>query len=133
MNEDFIKACQDITLPVLEQGMTLAAKYSIACNRTSVTSTDVEYCMKYAGMNLFGEKIGSIYPEIYEDSDSSDESDIEEVDESLPENQFTRYQGDDELMNKINEAYDNWDNWKPQSPIEMLLKKSIDSQNNGRF
>ena len=131
MTEDFIRACQDITLPVLEQGMTLAAKYSVACNRTSVTSKDVEYCMKYAGMNLFGKSIGSLYPEIYEEVDSSDESDIEEVDESLIENQFTRYQGADELMIKINEAYDNWDNWIPDSPIEMILKRSIDSQNNG--
>ena len=40
---------------------------------------------------------------------------------------FTRYQGDDELMNRVNECYDTWDQWEPQTPLEMIVKSSADN------
>jgi hypothetical protein len=26
----------------------------------------------------------------------------------------------------VNEAYDTWDQWEPQSPVEKMLKNAID-------
>lgn len=104
--------------------MTLAAQYSHECGRDSVSAMDINYCMKYSVMNYFGVMKGSMYPEIYEYEDSSsDEEEIEEVEED-----FSRYEGPDILMNDINRAYDNWESWEPQSPLEKILKKSIDQK-----
>lgn len=108
--------------------MVLAAHYAKNCDRDTVTSIDVNYAMKFLTMNHVGDKVGSMFPEIYED-DSSDEDDIE-IDEG-PEN-FTRYpdSGSDDWCKKMNESYDLWDSWQPTCMVEMALKKSIDEKKN---
>ena len=123
MENDIINTAIEYTLPLLEKSMTLAAQYSRACGRDSVSAMDINYCMKYSVMNYFGVLKGSIYPSIYEESSSDEEIEIEEVEE-----EFSRYEGPDCLMNDINTAHDNWESWEPQSPLEKILKKSIDQK-----
>ena len=123
MENDIINTAIEYTLPLFEKSMTLAAQYSRACGRDSVSAMDINYCMKYSVMNYFGVLKGSMYPEIYEDSSSDEEIEIEEVEE-----EFSRYEGTESLMNDINRAYDNWESWEPQSPLEKILKKSIDQK-----
>lgn len=114
-----------ILLPVLERSMTFAAEYSKACGRDTVLPEDMEYAIKYCAMYTVGQNIGSLYPEIY-DEESSDEESLEEVDpEDCP--LFERYSGEDPTCRQINEAYDRWDTWVPQSPVEEMLKNAIDS------
>lgn len=118
-------ACIQAILPVWESSMVLAGNYSKACGRSTLTSKDFEYALKYSAMNFVGKKIGSFFPEIYEsDSDSDESDDIDLVDED--EEPFTRYEGQDELLLKVNQAYDNWESWEPQSPVENMLKNAID-------
>jgi len=115
----------DILIPVLEKSMILAAEYSKACGRNTVLGEDMEYAIKYCAMYTVGQNIGSICPEIY-DEESSDEEDIEEVDSSeCP--QFERYTGDEITFKQMNEAYDRWETWVPQSPVEEMLKNAINS------
>ena len=114
-----------ILLPVLERSMILAAEYSKACGRDTVLGEDMEYAIKYWGMYTVGQNIGSICPEIY-DEESSDEEDIEEVEPSECPS-FERYSGDDPTFKQMNEAYDRWDSWVPQSPVEEMLKNAINS------
>lgn len=116
-------ACIQAILPVWETSMVLAGNYSKACGRSTLTSKDFEYALKYSAMNFVGKKIGSFFPEIYE-SDSDESDDIDLVDED--EEPFTRYEGQDELFIKVNQAYDNWESWEPQSPVENMLKNAID-------
>jgi len=127
MEEQIIESAIGILMPVMEKSMMLAGEYSKKCNRTFVSSMDLKYAMRYCAMKTVGDRIGSHFPEIYEQESDSDESDIEIVEES--EEDFTRYSGDDELMNAVNEAYDNWESWEPQSPAESMLKDAIDKQN----
>jgi len=126
MEDQIINSAIEIVLPVMESSMVLAAEYSKACNRTFVTSMDVKYAMRYCAMNITGRQIGSLFPEIYEDEDEDEdeEDDIEVVEEE--EGDFTRYEGDNNLYNKVNESFDNWDNWEPYSPIEKMLKDAVD-------
>ena len=65
-----------------------------------------------------------MFPEIYEDSDSGSDDEMELVEEN--EDDFKRYEGDNELYNKVNDAYDKWDTWVPQSPVEIMLKDAVD-------
>jgi hypothetical protein len=122
------EALFDIILPILEGSMVLAAHYAKGCNRDTVTSMDINYAMKYLTMNHVGDKIGSLFPEIYE-SESSDEEDIE-VDDG-PE-VFTRYpdSGGDDWCLKMNKSYDSWESWTPTCMVEASLKKTIDEKKN---
>ena len=126
MAEQYVKSMIDIMTPVMERSMILAAEYSKACGRDTLLPEDLEYAMKYCAMYTVGQSIGSLMPEIYGEELSDDEDDEEEEDdENLPE--FVRYSGDDETFNQMNQAYDRWDSWVPQSPIEEMLKNAINS------
>jgi|SRR6056300_1090808 hypothetical protein len=117
-------AAVDIIQPVLEESMVLSGQYAKACGRNVILSKDMEYCMKYCAMNSVGKKIGTHFPDLY-DSDDSDESDIEVVDES--DMTFEPYSGDEQIYKDINAAYELWDDWKPSNPSEKILKNAIDS------
>ncbi len=117
-------AAINILVPVMEFAVYSAAKYANACQRNTVTSTDMEYGMKYAARNYIGKQIGSHFED--ESEEESEESDEEfESDED----EFTRYQGDNEIIQAMNECYDTWDDWSPENPAEIIMKKAIDEQN----
>jgi len=61
------------------------------------------------------------------DEESDEGSDEEYVDEEEEENVFTRYTGDDPLLVKVNESYDLWEQWEPQTPIEHMLKDAVNN------
>ena len=131
MEDKTIESALDIIQPVLEMSMVVAADYAKACGRDIILSKDLEYAMKYCAMKTVGKKIGSHFPEIYddeddEDDDEDDEDGIETVDEE-DEPDFERYTGDDDMMNAVNECYDAWDAWVPESPIESMIKNAINS------
>ena len=126
MEQQFIETAINIIQPVMESAMVMAAEYSKACGRTFVTSMDLKYSMRYCAMNLVGKHMGTHFPEIYNSDESDDESDIEVVEEE--EADFTRYEGSEEIFLKVNESFDEWENWEPQSPAEKMLKDAIDKQ-----
>lgn len=118
------EAATQLVRPVVEGAMILAAHYCKQCGRSTVTAKDVEYGLKYAAMNITGRITESMFPEVYDDSESEDS--VEEVDED--DEPFSRYDGEDEYCTKANNAVDNWDSWIPQNPIEVYLKHAIDSK-----
>lgn len=128
MYESHLKTLIDIVTPVVEKAIVLSCEYAKACGRNVVVSKDFEYAAKYCAMRTVGQHIGSHFPEIYEDDDEDEEDedeDVEIVDDDSVE--FVRYSGDDPAFKAMNEAYDAWDSWKPQSPVEELLKNAINS------
>lgn len=127
--ENLIEQVQDsainIIQPIFERSMVLAAEYAKACGRDMVVGEDLEYAMKYCAMNEVGKKMGTYFPEIYEDSSGDeDEDDVEFDVEEIP---FTRYTGREYKFVKMNMAYDNWSTWEPKNPSELLLKNAINS------
>jgi histone H3/H4 len=124
--EDFLKSAIDIVTPVLESSMILAAHYTKACGRNTVTAQDVKYSMRFCARELVGKHIGTLFPELQDSDEDSECSDVEEVDED--EEPFTRYEGADPQLVAVNQAYDTWSEWVPTSPIEKLLKNAVDSQ-----
>ena len=112
----------DIFLPVFESSVVLAAHYAKATGRDTVTAQDVCYGLMYAARTVTGNQIGSLFPEVYDESES-DEEDEEDEDE---EGQWFRYEGsDDEHAIKMNECADTWDAWEPESPAERALKNAV--------
>lgn len=125
MYENHLKTLIDIVTPVVEKAIILSCEYAKACGRNVVVSKDFEYAAKYCAMRTVGQHIGSHFPEIYEDEDEDEDLDVDIVDDDSVE--FVRYSGDDPAFKAMNEAYDAWDSWKPQSPVEELLKNAINS------
>lgn len=116
----------ELLKPVLETAVVVASHYCKACGRNTVTAEDMKLGMRFAARRVPGVENESLFPEIYEDSTDSDESDIEVVDED--DEPFTRYTGDDPNILLIHEMSDTWDEWEPELPIQVLLKMSIDSR-----
>lgn len=128
MEEQIISAAIDTVTPVFESAIVLAGQYAKATGRDVLTSKDVEYAMKYCTQHVVGNRTGSMFPELYEDEDSDEEEPkvIEDENEEI----FCRYTGSDELLNAVNTAYDNWDQWEPSNLIETMLKNAIELKKN---
>jgi hypothetical protein len=136
---------RDLYLPVMESATVLGSHYAKACGRDTVTAQDIQIGLMYAARNVAGKQVGSLFPEIYEDSDEDEdweeeeweedsdeeekarlqaEDEAEEVDED--EEPFTRYTGEEELFVKMNECFDTWDEWVPETPLEQSLKTAVE-------
>lgn len=125
MENQIIDHAINILLPVIESAIVLAGEYSKKCGRTVLTSQDMNYAIKYCAKNVTGKETGTLFPEIdLEEDDDPTEEELETVDEE--EEPFTRYSGDDNLMNAVNESHDAWEGWEPQTPMEKMLKEAVD-------
>jgi hypothetical protein len=95
----------------------------------------------FAARYVTGRQIGSLFPEIYEESGESHSDSDSDFDEDGSESSgswetvsdsemvWTRYEGtDDDQALKMNECADSWDAWEPQNPSERALKNAIDKQ-----
>ena len=69
----------DIFRPVMESSVVLAAHYAKACGRDSVTGKDMMIGLMYAGRNVTGKQLGSIFPEVYEEEEDEGEDEEEEL------------------------------------------------------
>lgn len=114
---------EDVIVPVLEMAVYAASRYANACGRSTVTSTDMKYGMCFATRHTLGNQIGSyLSDESESDSEESDESDwVTDTEE-----EFTRYDGTDEDILRMNRAYDEWDSWVPETIAEIMLKRAVD-------
>ena len=112
----------DIFLPEMESSDVLAAHYAKATGRDCVTARDMCYGLMYAARTVTGKQVGSLFPEIYEESDSDEEEGSDEEEEE----QWTRYTGtDNEHAVKMNECADSWEAWDPETPAEYALKNAV--------
>jgi hypothetical protein len=137
-----LESALDIFRPVMESATVMAAHYAKACGRDVVLQEDMRFGMMFAARYVTGRQIGSLFPEIYEessdsqsessdpdyaDSDSDSSASWETVSDS--ELVWTRYEGsEDDQAVKMNECADSWDAWEPQNFSERALKNAIDKQ-----
>jgi hypothetical protein len=114
------EAATELFIPVIEAAIVLASNYTTKCGRSTVTSQDLQYGFRFAARNVLGKQIGSLYPEIYDEEEEDEEEEEEQNEE------FTRYIGNDEMCLKMNECFDTWEEWVPETPAEKAIKKSVD-------
>ena len=127
MDNSILQTADDLIRPVMESSIVLASHYCKKSGRDCVTPTDMAYAMKFCARNMLGKHLGTMYPEIYdEDEDDDDDDEILDDEDDTP---FSRYSGDDEMLNSVNECWDTWDQWEPQDPMAQMLKRAIDSKN----
>ena len=126
MDEAIIQAGIDIITPVLESAIVLGGDYARKSGRDTLTGMDLEYAIKFCARNVVGKYTGTLFPDIQQEDSDSEESECSESESEEPP--FTRYTGNDDTLNKVNECYDTWNEWVPLNPTEEMLKKSIDSR-----
>ncbi len=119
------EAALELFKPVIETATIIAAQYCKACGRSTVTSDDMKMGMRFAARRVPGVQNESMFPEIYEEDSDEEEEEEEEDEEEEP---FTRYEGDDPQMILVNEMSDTWDDWEPDTPMQIMLKMAIDNQ-----
>ena len=141
-----LESALDIFRPVMESATVMAAHYAKAAGRDVVLQEDMRFGMMFAARYVTGRQIGSLFPEIYEESGESSGSEGSDYDpdgedeesgsdsdswETVDDEElvWTRYEGtDDDQALKMNECADSWDAWEPQNPSERALKNAIDKQ-----
>ena len=122
--EAFEQTATDLLLPVLESATVLAGHYAKACGRDVVLAEDMSYGLMFAARNVLGKHVGTLYPEVYEDSDSDAVPELVSEDEEDPV--WARYSGDDNLALQMNECADTWVSWEPSNFAENALKNAVD-------
>ena len=122
--EAFEQSATDLLLPVLESATVLAGHYAKACGRDVVLAEDMSYGLMFAARNVLGKHVGTLYPEVYEDSDSDSVPELVSDDEEDPV--WARYSGDDNLALQMNECADTWAFWEPTNFAENALKNAVD-------
>ena len=94
--DDIPPEIRDLYLPVMESATVLGSHYAKACGRDTVTAQDVQIGLMYAARNVAGKQVGSLFPEIYEDSDEDEDWEEEEWEEEDDEEEKARLQAEDE-------------------------------------
>ena len=90
MEQQIIDTAIDIVTPVLEGAIIIASEYATGCGRNFITGMDVRYGMRYAARTFVGNRIGSMFPEIYSDEDQDDGREGDEREQHRPD-QLPRY------------------------------------------
>ena len=129
-------AALDIFLPVMESAVVLAAHYCKAAGRDCVQAEDMRIGLMFAARNVAGKHLGTLYPELYEESDEGSGTDPDSDEDSgswetVSESElaWTPYTGaEDEMARKMNECAETWDAWEPETPAERALKNAVDKQ-----
>ena len=118
----FIEMAMDLVLEMVSKSAVLAGYYMKACDRKTLTSYDLNYCMKYTAMHFKTTPEFMTQFDFEDDEEGEDPQVVDEDDEP-----FIRYSGKDKIMNDINNAYDNWNTWVPESPIQKRFKEAVDN------
>lgn len=131
INPELRQRITNILVYFMEKSVVLGAKYASAAGRDTMTSMDLMYALQYQAHHFqenvseeenLEQKLDQIQIDIEEED--SEEEDSEE--ENSEEEVFTRYEGDDSLMNEMNRCHDHWDSWNPTDTIQQMVKSAVD-------
>jgi len=113
-----------------ENALKTAAKYIEHSKRRNISAEDIKRCFMF---ELFAfskrpnlqQNIEKIKRELYSEEIEEIEEDDEEIGEEVDD--FCLSECDCALCKYINTIYDKWENFKPTSKMEKILKKHIDN------
>ncbi len=136
--EELKKNVTALVLTFCNNALESSSKYVNHSNRTVVTKKDLKLCLmvetfKFLKRNDTLEKAEQMKSKIEDESIFNDEyddsEDEEEVINDLTEDEEFKYSNcrcNDCIF--INNIEIIWSNWKPNTPLDTLLKKSIDEK-----
>ena len=83
--------------------------------------------IKYCTMYRVGEPAESLFPGLAGDGAGDDDEDEEFECDDDEDEVWTKYVGDDPLMNAVTRAGREYESWVPSNPAQEYLKSSIDA------
>jgi hypothetical protein len=131
----------------ISNAISNASKYVTQCGRNGVSKIDINYALKYEVFEFLNnkninddiQKATEDYHEYLEELESSEgESDDatdadaafiiadEEVDDFKRIDPELICDSNREFIDKYHKHFDTWDSWQPVSPLDTILKNSID-------
>ena len=119
---------QNLLIIFAEKSIILGAYYAKSSGRDNLSGMDTIYALQYLAhefMNL--DDLDNCLIEKEKDTESEDESEDESESEVLNSDDdiFCRATNEDPICKKMNDYHDNWSEWDPSDPIEIMLKDNI--------
>ena len=116
-----------------------AARYVELSNRQDITKEDIVYGLRYEVFEFLNndnlvEKINNMNDELDEECDEDEEGeeensmilDDEDVQPFTRINNLDNFTQEDQVfVNKMNNYFDGWDDWVPETPLLNILKNAI--------
>lgn len=117
-----------------------AARYVELSNRNGVTKDDIVYGLRYEVFEFLNnenlvEKINNMNDELdeeYEDEENEENEEDSMIVDDEEIQPFTRISNldnftyeDTEFINKMNNYFDGWNDWVPETPLLNILKNAI--------
>lgn len=131
MTEDSNQQLASTLVHFTENSINHASLYIKHCERNCVTSEDIKRALMlemflFTNREGLEEKINKVKQEIYEgDSDSEEEL----VEPERIEDDFCESKCKCDMCMCINNIYVKWEKWTPETSIQGILKRHIDSIN----
>ena len=143
VNSNAINETQNVTAIMVhftENAMNTAAVYANHAKRREIVSEDIKRALMmevffFQKRNNLEEKINKIKQELYFADSDSDYSTDEEEDNLTQENlsssnDFIESTCECPLCHCINNVFQRWENWTPETPIHQILKEKLDNWDN---
>lgn len=138
---NFLRVVSSIMKVLMEEAVGTATKFVKSCNRTCITPDDIRLALKYEAHEFFDKNDWEDrFNQVLEDENThtyeTDESEIDEegdiesdVDSNDEIETFSPefVSGDSELHAAIMKYDSEWDDWYPDDPVKILLKRAIDN------
>ena len=112
-----------------------SARFVELCNRNGITAQDMKYGIIYEVFEFFNRNSNMDDLKIIEELQNNHDDSDDEQEYILPDDELEEFkkinindienQDDKEFVEKLYNYYNNWDTWEPKTPIEKILKKSI--------
>ena len=119
-----------LLLVFAEKSIIFGVHYAKQAGRYNLSGMDTIYSLQFLAHEFMGlEDLEQCVKDLEKLSDSDSESESESEDESDCEDDidlFTRADNTDSICKKMNMYHDSWNEWTPESDIEILLKRNID-------
>ena len=133
---DFLRKTVAIMKILTKEAIKTAETFVKACGRNQISGNDIYYALMYEAHESFAKDFDTeFFTELENEREhtyyTSDESDDEE-DELQYEDEKESYSVDlkneehKEFHSKVLKYANEWRNWFPEDPVQMMIKNSID-------
>lgn len=143
-NNDREKTLQNVSSIMVhftENALNTANIYTKHAGRKIVSIEDIKRSMMleiffFQKRGGIADKINKIRKDLFENMSDDSDSDCDDINEIIKnEYEEGEYDGDEDnftestcecsLCNCINNIYERWENWEPETPIQLILKNRI--------
>tara|TARA_B100000482_G_scaffold185250_1_gene161772 strand:- start:4169 stop:4660 length:492 start_codon:yes stop_codon:yes gene_type:complete len=134
---DFLRKTVAIMKVLTEEAMNSAEKFTKSCGRTIVTGNDMYYALMFEAHEFFEKDIDqrffeelSIEHQHTYETDDEDDEEAENLTESTENEEAyildCKVSEMKEFHDKVIMYAEEWRNWFPEDPVQMMIKNAID-------